>query len=898
MDSSKATQFLGAVQDLRGCASDEELRGGEVAYTSLGLPMLWSGNFADVYKIHCPATGNTWALKCFTRAITGRQERYRHIAAQLEAAGLPFTVPFVYLEQGIQIRGQWYPAVKMQWVEGQTLNRFVEESLDKPLMLRQLLDLWPKLAARLRRAGIAHADLQHGNVLLVPMPDGKLALKLIDYDGMWVASLAGTPSGELGHPAYQHPQRLRQGIYSAHVDRFSHLVIYTAVHALATGHGELWHRFNNDENLLFREGDFQAPEKSELLQALWETNSPSVRGLVGRLIRACGQRLEEVPWLDEVVVKGQVRALTRKEESRVAEILGVEKTTAAVPDKVAATATGTESPPAIPDEVAEETIYPLADLDEYVHPSNTRPVAIEGTRPVTQLHNRRAQARKKSLLARAAATANALDGIFRGLVDDNDFLRCVLWAVLLLLLPAAVWLATNTFWQTARSRQITQHPPAVSATELKLRAIAPQTVEAGKSLTVAVEVENPDAWHGKLRHGFVGQAPPGASIDPQSGNFSWTPPLDQAGGRYDVRVSVTSLDGRNDETSFAVNVFRPVPSLRLQPVAPQTIEVGKPLNALVTVENFDAWKGKVHYSLGSQPPPRASIDPQSGEFSWTPPLDQAAGRYDVTVSAQGPDGQTAQTTFVVTLTRPTLPVNKEIAVDLAPGVKLEMVLIPAGEFLMGSPAWDNNARADEKPQHRVRITKPFCLGKYKVTQEQWAAVMGSNPSHFNGPKNPVEQVSWDDCQAFLGKLNETTAGQGDKFALPTETQWEYACRAGSTTRYYFGEEEGQLGEYAWYDKNSGGQTHRVGEKKPNAWGLYDMHGNVWEWCADWYGDDYYGKSPPDDPTGPSEGSYRVLRGGSWCYPAGPCRSAVRNFFAPGIRDYFPGFRVLRVPGDK
>ena len=152
-----------------------------------------------------------------------------------------------------------------------------------------------------------------------------------------------------------------------------------------------------------------------------------------------------------------------------------------------------------------------------------------------------------------------------------------------------------------------------------------------------------------------------------------------------------------------------------------------------------------------------AIDPQSGEFSWTPPPDQAAGKHDVTVSGQGPDGQTAQTTFVVTVTRPIpaparLP-GKEIAVDLGSGVKLEMVLIPAGEFLMGSPDSDKDAGRDEKPQHRVRITKPFYLGKYLVTQEQWEAVMGNNPSQFKGPKNPVEQVSWDDCQQFLDKLN-------------------------------------------------------------------------------------------------------------------------------------------------
>ena len=136
----------------------------------------------------------------------------------------------------------------------------------------------------------------------------------------------------------------------------------------------------------------------------------------------------------------------------------------------------------------------------------------------------------------------------------------------------------------------------------------------------------------------------------------------------------------------------------------------------------------------------------------------------------------------------------------------------------------------------MTITKPFYLGKYEVTQEQWEAVMGSNPSHFKGPKNPVEQVSWDDCQQFLVKLNAKSGGQGSKFVLPTEAQWEYACRAGSTGKFCFGDDEKQLGEYAWYEANSGDKTHPVGEKKPNTFGLHDMHGNVWEWCQDWYGE--------------------------------------------------------------
>ncbi|MEI8376370.1 MAG: formylglycine-generating enzyme family protein, partial [Planctomycetota bacterium] len=230
---------------------------------------------------------------------------------------------------------------------------------------------------------------------------------------------------------------------------------------------------------------------------------------------------------------------------------------------------------------------------------------------------------------------------------------------------------------------------------------------------------------------------------------------------------------------------------------------------------------------------------------------------------------------------------KTQVVDLGGGVKLDLVLIPAGSFKMGDDS--------EKPVHKVTITKPFCLGKYEVTQEQWEAVMGNNPSRFKDPKNPVEQVSWDDCQQFLVKLNAKVGGQGGKFVLPTEAQWEYACRAGSTGKFCFGDDEEQLGEYAWYSSNSGSKTHPVGEKKPNAFGLYDMHGNVWEWCQDWYGT--YGAEAVDDPSGPTTGSNRVNRGGGWRYNGWHCQSAYRFINVPGYRHGILGFRVSRVPAD-
>jgi formylglycine-generating enzyme required for sulfatase activity/tRNA A-37 threonylcarbamoyl transferase component Bud32 len=235
-----------------------------------------------------------------------------------------------------------------------------------------------------------------------------------------------------------------------------------------------------------------------------------------------------------------------------------------------------------------------------------------------------------------------------------------------------------------------------------------------------------------------------------------------------------------------------------------------------------------------------------------------------------------------------LGIPVERSVDLGKGVSLELVLIPPGEFLMGSPKSEEGQGSDET-QHRVRITRPFYIGKYAVTQEQWEAVMGKNPASFKGARNPVDLVSWEDCQEFVGKLSGR--GGNGSFALPTEAEWEYACRAGTATGYCCGDHESGLADYAWNYSNSGSVTHPVGEKKPNAWGLYDMHGNVWEWCQDWYDADYYKTSPKDDPPGARTGELRVLRGGSWCGYPGDCRSAFRNGGYPSYRSFDVGVRL-------
>jgi formylglycine-generating enzyme required for sulfatase activity len=228
---------------------------------------------------------------------------------------------------------------------------------------------------------------------------------------------------------------------------------------------------------------------------------------------------------------------------------------------------------------------------------------------------------------------------------------------------------------------------------------------------------------------------------------------------------------------------------------------------------------------------------------------------------------------------------------------MTFVKIPPGTFMMGSPSNEPGRDGDER-HHRVTLTKGFYLGTTEVTQGQWIRIMGYNPSHFKncGDDCPVEQVSWNDAQAFIRKLNQKE-GTG-KYRLPTEAEWEYACRAGSTTAFANGGitetecgHDPNLSRMGWYCGNSGKKTHSVAQKEPNAWGLDDMHGNVWEWCQDRYGD--YPTGHVTDPTGPRTGKYYVVRGGSWRYFARFVRSASRYWHGAGKDYYHVGFRVAR-----
>ena len=1081
MGSPEGDDFDGPMENLSSAVADPELREGELSRTSSRLPMVWPGNFAFVYRVHCPKTGNTWAVKCFTRAVPDRQARYRQIAAHLHQARLPFTVDFQYLEQGIRVEGNWYPIVKMRWVEGQTLNKFIQNHLDRPGMLRQLLQLWPSLARRLREADMAHADLQHCNVLLVPHGAGQLALRLVDYDGMYVPGLEGTDSGERGHPAYQHPQRLHEGTYNAEVDRFSHLVIYTAVRCLTSGHKDLWlgSKYNNDDNLLFRQSDLDRPGESELFYRLWESPDPDVRRLVGWLALARHRPLEQAPLLDKIIRDGTVQPLEQAEESAVRELLGTRTATVPVGPGVG-------------------EVEPASPAAELASPDDAAAIESEPTRVRRLPRIRAAPFARKAWRALSFAAAplrfagrvlwavpRRIYRFYARVFGEESILVNIVFTGLTLValvvlgsfgaklaapmlgnlaakivapfnpaefalevdppraevtvsgenatlegagaqrtlivsgpngeevvtitatLPGYEPLTQEIRPQPRESRDLLLHLKPLPATyalavdppEAEVKVVGENATLDGAAAERTLIVSTPNGQETvTIRATMAGYEPLTREIRPQPGEsrdlllhlkplatatyaLAVDPPEAEVkvsgenaileGTGAERTLTCAEPDGHETVTIMATladhepltREIRPQPGesrdllLHLKPFpATYTLAVDPPEAEVYVSGHNVTLKGRgaertltcaasdghetvtIMATLADHEPLTREIRPQPREsrelllhlkplpatyaLAVDPPeAEVKVSGENATLEGAGAERRlivsrpNAQETVTVTatmagyepLTREIRPQPGEsrqfilrlqfegITVELGLGVVMDMVRIPAGSFMMGSPEDEEHHRRSEGPVHKVNIRDAFYLGKYEVTQEQWEAVMGDNPSLFKGAKRPVEEVSWNDCEGFLDKLNALAASTAAKghFRLPTEAEWEYACRAGTTTRFCWGDSglESVVNEHCWYDTNTD-ETQHVGQKRPNAWGLYDVSGNVEEWCQDWCDLNYYDDSPTDDPTGPRSGSDRVLRGGSH-FSREPAflRCAKRYGIPPDSRSSHIGFRV-------
>ena len=288
------SDFTDAVQNPAVCFEDPELAGGKVEpHPIRGTPLVYSGNFASVYPV-AVSGGRKFAVRCFTREITDQRERYGHLDEYLRQTLPPTLVEFEFHERGIRVRGDWYPIVKMDWVNGEPLNKYARENLSRQGEIVRVARRWRGAVGDLLSREIAHNDLQHGNVMV----QGDSSIRLVDYDGIFLPQYQGQSSPEIGHQNFQHPQRTGQD-YATYVDNFPSLVIYLSLLALADDPG-LW-RFNNDDNLILTKADYVEPSNSECFRALKNSQDVTVRNLASYLERLCSLPVEEVPDLESVL---------------------------------------------------------------------------------------------------------------------------------------------------------------------------------------------------------------------------------------------------------------------------------------------------------------------------------------------------------------------------------------------------------------------------------------------------------------------------------------------------------------------------------------------------------------------------------------------------------------------
>jgi formylglycine-generating enzyme required for sulfatase activity len=877
-----------AIQDPATSFGDADLKQGEAATNALGIPMPRSGNFADVYEVTTPR--GKWAIKCFTRQIPGLRERYKEVSAYLKQSPLPFMVDFTYLEQGIRVRGEWYPVLKMQWVEGFNLNQFVKDNLERPQILDVLCQIWAKLAARLRETQIAHCDLQHGNVLLVPgSKAGALAVKLVDYDGMCVPALTMLKTIEVGHPNFQHPQRAKEGIYSLEVDRFSHLVIYTAIRALMTGGKALWAKYDNGDNLLFKASDFEKPQQSPLFAELAKYPDPGVQMLAAEMLEALRKPLNESPRLEEVVARLPVSApklktsvKTTKTEDVFAQAtsggrksqLGKKKSSAGL--LVGAAVGGVLAVAAVigglvflkKDKPPEEAVVVKKET-EPAKKAETKKTAIETKKTPIETKKNPEPTPEEPKANPKPPEPTPEPGADAQLVGPDR-------AELVKLLTGKQWF---WHWETV-------------ARDKPFRYLANGDTDHEKNVWSLQR-----RWVIKQRDHYL------LWVDDHTLRGFFIP------------------TGRQVGVSAKPDAERPMPKQDSEPRKEDDLLAGPDRAELIKLLTSKTWHWhweKANFDSPFRYLANGDTESQGKRESAVWSLEQRWVIKHHQHYLLWIDDNTLRGFFIATGRRVgaiadvgSAPERADRSITNSLGMKL--VPIRAGTFTMGSSpkeiercielklAWPGpDLFKSQGPQHDVEIGRPFYMGAHHVTVGQFQAFVTESkyqgggawprPAWEQTDEHPVVNVSSNDAQAFCTWLSQK---ERKRYRLPTEAEWEYCCRAGQAgTRYYFGSKDSDLVLHAWYKANSKASTHLVGQLKANSWGLYDMHGNAWQWCQDSYGIDYYRSSPRQNPTGPDSGGTRVLRGGAWdCEPV-HCGAAFRRPNDAGLRSYNFGFRVV------
>jgi formylglycine-generating enzyme required for sulfatase activity len=936
-----SSDYSDALQNPRTRFNDPELRQADVTRLDSGEPVLWSGGNAAVFQVRQAQSDRKWAVKCFTRKVAGQNQRYRAISDHLQSTKLPFRVAFRYLPDELLVStssgAARYPVVKMDWVDGLTLDQFAAEHLDKPNAFAVLAKMWTNLARLLRRAQVAHADLQHGNVILVQTSAVTFDLKLIDYDGMYVPGLEALPSGELGQPNYQHP--LRRDVFDLEIDRFSHLVVYTTLRALAfrsdslACSGErLWARHHNRENLLFLEKDFKEPAHSELFRQLWQHPDSDLQRLAGHLMLAAMGPLDQVPLLDEVHQEGGVEPLSAAQRRQVSALLGPagkasagsRATTATVSPREQAVAEAVQ--PGRPRKMLLAGMVCLGLLvgascvvgftvlaletqtpEDGSVPMPTPSLAAKSVAGKSSSPNKSKQPETK----KQPDTGNKRPAD-KGQDDTTDKVE-----------PLGLkfrHVPKGTFWMGwdsvgKQSKQVT----IAADFELAAHTVTQEQWQEvmgynpsffsrqGQGREEVKEVADADLQRFPVENvswDDVQQFLKKLNAREKGKGWHYRLPS-EAEWEYACRGAATS----REDCSFDFYFDRPTNDLS-----------SKQANFNGQFPAGKAEKGPYlgrPTKVGSYAPNKLGLfDMHGNVWQWCAALWDARGLDRVirggswsssaSFCLAGLHNSNAPSDRISVLgfRLARVPSNNDVT-DKVEALGLKFVHVPKGTFWKGGGS-------KREPTKQVEIEEDFELGVYTVTQQQWQAVMGNNPSWFSRQGNgqdavknitdadlkrfPVENVSWDDVQEFLKKLNEWERDNGWVYRLPSEDEWEYACRGAATSKkecsfdFYLDTPTNILSsKQANFCGNKPAGTaqigpflkrpKKVGSYTPNKLGLYDMHGNVWQWCADIWG---------------AASQYRVVRGGYWNGEGQECAAGYRFGYRQSVGISYVGIRLVRA----
>lgn len=728
----RGDEYVSAVQNPQFAFSDFELKSSRVELNNWQLPKPYSGGFTTTFRLLNHS--KQWAVRCFTKNVPDLKTRYGEISAFLRIKPASFFVSAEYVEQGIRISNKFYPIIKMQWLDGIPLNKYLEANLNNPKELGKLLNGFQMLIKKLEQLSVAHGDLQHGNIL-VQRGD----FYLIDYDGMFLNSLASLHSNEIGHINYQHPDRTAQH-NNSRIDRFSSIVIYLGIKALTIA-PELWKKYDNDENILFKANDFTDFDNSKLIQDL--KKYPALLPLIHRFINICKSDFYSIPSLDDFISGANQPKL--KTEGTI---------------------------------VSRNAAFFRSQYE-----------VINGSDKIKLMSN----------IGKKVEVIAYIDECYKG--EDSN---------------SNPYIFLNVNYHPNVSLKIVFWKQMIT----KFRK---QKIDITKYEKKWIKITGVITEHKKI---------PNIIMD----SINQIQILPNKGVAEDWLGKNTKNTTNNQQT-----------------------------NNTVIINNNISGRNNSLNSVNS-----IIQNNQVNNHTTTPSVFSSIAKPILQVQT---------------------PTIKKIVTDY------EMVYVEGGEIQMGS----KNNSEDESPIHRVRVNS-FYMGKYLITQKEWLSVTGNNPSRFVGNLfRPIERVCWNDVQRFITKLNQL---RGKNYRLPTEAEWEFAARGGNKSRGYKYAGSNNIDEVAWYIGNSDGTTHLVGTKKPNELEIYDMSGNVWEWCQDYYDKNYYSKSTVDNPKGfipfiqkfslwlqkddkssnnlTLRGCERpcVLRGGSWSDQSNFCNSTKRGFNSP------------------